>query len=81
MSKKVAIAGKPSRVKQAATSGAAVDAWVAERQSRESEKMKRLTIDVSESLHRRIKSGCAQRGVKMADAIRGLLEAHFEETS
>ena len=42
-----------------------------------SQKMKRLTIDVSEDLHRRIKVGCASRGVKMADEIRGLLEREF----
>lgn len=44
-----------------------------------SQKMKRLTIDVSEDLHRRIKVGCASRGVRMADEIRGLLEQEFGE--
>jgi hypothetical protein len=44
------------------------------------EPMKRLTIDLPASLHKRVKSGCAQRGVKMADEIRRLLEAHFSET-
>lgn len=39
--------------------------------------MKRLTIDVTESLHAQIKSRCALRGVKMADEIRALLERHF----
>lgn len=39
--------------------------------------MKRLTIDVPESLHAQIKSRCALKGVKMADEIRGLLETHF----
>ncbi len=46
-------------------------------QEQESGKMKRLTIDVSEDLHRRIKVGCAGRGVKMADEIRGMLEQEF----
>jgi len=41
------------------------------------EAMKRLTIDVSESLHTRIKVQCAQRGVKIADEVRALLERHF----
>ena len=44
-------------------------------------KMKRLTIDVSEDLHRRIKVGCAGRGVKMADEIREMLEKEFGEES
>lgn len=42
--------------------------------------MKRLTIDVPESLHSQIKSACALRGVKMADEIRTLLETHFLST-
>jgi hypothetical protein len=41
------------------------------------ERMKRLTIDVSMSLHTRIKIGCAQRGQKMADMLRDLLEREF----
>ena len=39
--------------------------------------MKRLTLDVSLSLHKRVKSGCAQQGIKMADLIREFLEARF----
>jgi predicted DNA binding CopG/RHH family protein len=42
------------------------------------QKMKRLTIDVPEDLHRRIKMGCAARGAKMADEIRELLDKEFE---
>jgi hypothetical protein len=41
--------------------------------------MKRLTIDVPLTLHARIKSQCALRGVNMADEIRMLLEGHFPE--
>ena len=41
------------------------------------ERMKRFTIDVPESLHRRIKAGCALRGVKMADYLRQTLENLF----
>jgi len=40
-------------------------------------KMKRLTIDISNELHCRIKSHCARRGLKMADNIRELLEQTF----
>jgi hypothetical protein len=43
------------------------------------EPMKRFTIDVPESLHTRIKIGCAKRKAKMADVIRELLEREFPE--
>ncbi len=39
--------------------------------------LKRLTIDIPEELHARIKSQCALRRTKMADEIRVLLENHF----
>ncbi len=69
----------------------AVDEWVdgevpkeakggsGQGQESETQKMRRLTIDVSEDLHRRIKVGCASRGMKMADVIRELLEGEFGE--
>ncbi|TXM94971.1 hypothetical protein [Methylobacterium sp. WL116] len=41
------------------------------------EKMSRFTIDVPESLHRRVKMHCAGRGTKMADMMRELLEREF----
>ena len=43
--------------------------------------MKRLTIDIPESLHKRVKSGCALRGEKIADVVRDLLEQRFAEES
>lgn len=43
----------------------------------EKEKMSRFTIDVPESLHRRVKMQCAARGQKMADMMRDLLEREF----
>lgn len=43
------------------------------------EKMSRFTIDVPESLHRRVKMQCAGRGTKMADMMRELLEREFPE--
>lgn len=51
-----------------------VDQWVEspDAERRQSAK-KRLTIDISEELHRAIKSQCAQRGAKMADEVRELL--------
>lgn len=50
---------------------------VIEEESVPTEPMKRLTIDVPQSLHKEIKSRCALQGVKMADEIRVLLERHF----
>ena len=43
------------------------------------EPLKRFTIDVSESLHARVKSQCALRKKKMADVIREFLEREFPE--
>lgn len=71
---------------------AAADAWVGESTAdvsetpkaskvvplhAQTEANKRLTIDVSENLHKRIKAQCAMRGTKMADVIRELLEKEF----
>ena len=39
--------------------------------------MKRLTVDVPMNLHTAIKVKCAQKGLKMADAIRDILENEF----
>jgi hypothetical protein len=69
MSKKVSFGAKPS------TRAAAPDAeaWVKERATDEKEAMRRLTIDIPDSLHRSIKSQCAMRGTKIADEVRELL--------
>ena len=45
------------------------------------EPMKRFTIDVNETLHKRIKAECARRGQKMADVIRDLLEREFPKNA
>ena len=39
--------------------------------------MKRLTLDIPENLHRRIKAQCAMKNTKMVDEIRLLLEEKF----
>lgn len=39
--------------------------------------MKRLTIDIDEALHRRLKAGCATRGTKIADVVRDLIAREF----
>jgi hypothetical protein len=72
--KKVSITSKPT----SSAASASADQWVANRQTN-GEPIKRLTVDVPMSLHRRIKSQCALRNENMADAIRELLEKHFPE--
>ena len=41
------------------------------------EKMKRLTLDIPESLHRAIKMRSVEEGVPMTDILRELLQEHF----
>ena len=67
--KKVQIGAKPTN--KAAPVKA--DDWVESRTGEEPEPMKRLTIDITASLHREIKTQCAMRGTKIADEVRGLL--------
>jgi len=72
MSKKVSFGTTP---KPSPSLPASADQWVESRVV--TEEMKRLTLDIPEGLHRRIKSQCAARGVKMVDVIRELLEENF----
>ncbi|MDY6813213.1 MAG: hypothetical protein SV108_05925 [Pseudomonadota bacterium] len=68
--KRVQIGAKPTNK----PSPDAADAWVESRRNGdEPEPMKRLTIDVPESLHRSIKTQCAMRGTKIAEEVRALL--------
>ena len=76
--KKVSIARRPN----AESHG--VDSWVSDREdlikSKEPKvvtKMKRLTIDIPESLHRAIKRKAVEEGVAMADLLRSLLEERY----
>ena len=81
MSKKITFHVKPDK-----KDVAHVEAWVKNRTlSKENvsqeivpEKMQRFTIDVPISLHRKIKTSCASRSVKMADEIRHLLFQHYD---
>ena len=79
--KTVSFGAKPPAQQPAVTA----DDWVSgeqqseQRREEKSEPMKRLTIDVPASLHRRIKIQCAARETKIADEVRALLEAHFPE--
>jgi hypothetical protein len=78
--KKVALGVKP---RPAGPTVPTADGWVQSRQieAGNGEAMKRLTVDVPISLHTRIKSQCALRGIKMADEIRELLEKHFPDSA
>ncbi|WP_338492692.1 plasmid partition protein ParG [Erwinia aphidicola] len=72
--KKVTFGAKPTKPAPSA------DAWVDSRAVEEPlpvEKMKRLTIDIPESLHKAIKSSCALRGSKIADEVRELLYCKY----
>ena len=84
MSKKVSIGGRPT-----ATRPVSGDDWVASRNDPLAEagtpiaeavetKMKRLTIDIPEDLHRAVKRQCADDGAKIADVVRGLLRDWVE---
>lgn len=55
------------------------DDWVEKREIKTSsiEINKRLTIDIPESLHKKIKSTCALNGTSIADEIRNLLKSKF----
>ena len=81
MTKKVTIGRRPTA---GAPPVAGADAWVGAGAEKLAEsptanvKMKRLTIDIPESLHRTIKSQCAMRGTKIADEVRDLLTQKYD---
>jgi hypothetical protein len=88
MSKKLTFSKKPTTTPTAAeVDASALDEFVGvqtpakAKEPTPSEKMKRFTFDVPESLHRRIKSQCAAKGVDMADEMRRLLEERFPAES
>lgn len=64
------------------------DQWVAsttrndrERPSAAAVPMKRFTLDVPDELHKRIKTQCAMKGLKMAEFMREVLEREFPPKS
>jgi hypothetical protein len=73
--KKVTFGSKPSNAVQSGS----IDNWVHNREAETREQMKRLTIDVPISLHKRIKGSCAMQNLIMADVIRELLEQRFPQ--
>lgn len=72
--KKVAITSKPS------AKPSNPDQWVNQDQPKSADRMKRLTIDIPEDLHRRLKMDCAANGTKMADAVRDILLQKYGKT-
>jgi hypothetical protein len=47
----------------------------------DTDSIKRMTIIISEGLHRRIKIDCATRGISMLDAVRDALEHRWPEAA
>jgi len=86
MSKKVKFTPKPTTAPppnaDAWVSGALADSAPAEKSRAQpvAETTKRFTIDVAESLHRRIKIRCAEKGVDMNVEIRRLLNENFPQS-
>lgn len=70
--KKVTFTAKPSGGNKRPTA----DDWVQQKPAAE-ETIKRLTIDIPQSLHTRVKSQCVLRGVNMVDVVREFLEREF----
>jgi len=66
--KKVSFGSKPTPGQRAAA-----DDWVMDR-DRPDETLKRLTIDIPLSLHRRVKTQCAMENLRMADVVRDFLQ-------
>ncbi len=51
------------------------DKWVSNQSGNQA--LKRFTIDIPETLHKKIKTMCASKGVKMRDEVIAVLEKHF----
>ena len=80
MSKSVSFARptrKPQPEADAWVGGAGAEAVGPIKPTKQPVPMKRLTLDIPEELHRRVKSGCAARGEKIADVVRRYLDAEF----
>jgi metal-responsive CopG/Arc/MetJ family transcriptional regulator len=41
--------------------------------------MQRLAVDLPEELHKRLKVSCAQKGVRVSDVVRKLVEDYLEK--
>lgn len=76
--KKVTIGSRPSKSK-----AAAAEQWIKTRETAkttgEDEEMKRMTFDMPESLHKRLKLYCVEHGTKMSIVFRDLVENLLEK--
>ena len=72
--KKINIRPRPS-----SQARAQAEAWVENRGQEENQvvQMKRLTVDIPDELHRKMKADCAMQGLKIADVIREMLMERF----
>jgi hypothetical protein len=77
MAKKIAVVPPKPR----ASKPASMDKWIGGGEAKQGgEPLVRLTFDISESLHERIKRACIDRKVKrMAIELRRILEKEFPE--
>ena len=68
--------------KPATKTSASPDAWIESRDkpTAPAEPTKRLTVDIPQSLHKRIRLACIERDEVMADVIRDILQRGFPET-
>jgi hypothetical protein len=71
MSKKVAITAKPETAKTQTA-----EEWVSKRQDGGT-RLKRLTVDIPEDVHRRFKAKVAEKGTTMAEEILRFLEEQY----
>ena len=67
--------------KPATKTSASPEAWIESRNkpAAPAEPTKRLTVDIPQSLHKRIRLACIERDEVMADAIREMLQKSFPE--
>jgi hypothetical protein len=81
MSKKINFGTKPQNknTPQAELADEWVSKGIIEVPIPEAIEVTRFTIDIPSELHRKIKSFCALKGVKMKEEIQILLETHFTE--
>lgn len=68
--------------KPATKTSATPDAWIESRDkpAAAAEPTKRLTVDIPQSLHKRIRLACIERDEVMADVIRDILGKAFSES-
>ena len=75
MTKRVDIGTRPTA--RHAEPAPDANAWVANQEPSKPERIKRLTIDLPESLHRRIKIACVIEDVTIVEVVRELLTERF----